>query len=394
MAVIIQLRNDTAANWTNTNPVLAVGEFGIEIDTRKFKIGDGASTWSGLPYYSEPIDSINEIGDINISSLTDGQILKYDSATSKWINADNSGGSGVDNIVDLTDTNISSPSNGEALIYDDVSSKWVNSAVSGSGDMLKSTYDTDGDGIVDNSAKVNNLTVETAVPSGAVFTDTIYNHPTTAGNKHVPAGGQAGDILIWEQDGTAEWSAPEGGSSTTLVDLTDTNISSVTDGQVLSYDNATSKWVNSDASSGGSSTIESLTDTTIDTLTDGQILKYDNASSKWVNVDLAGGGDAVRAGGNDFTGVQTTGIDTTVTNGEINFSNENNFKFTASADTTISFSNPSVGQCGVIIVSTAENIIGWNSSFKWKNTPTDLSGTERFAYFIEATDSISIGRVL
>ena len=46
----IQLRNDTAANWTTHNPVLLAGEVGIERDTNKFKIGDGAKTWSALPY--------------------------------------------------------------------------------------------------------------------------------------------------------------------------------------------------------------------------------------------------------------------------------------------------------------------------------------------------------
>lgn len=44
----------------------------------------------------------------------------------------------------------------------------------GSGDMLKSVYDTDDDGIVDNAEKVNNHTVESDVPSNAVFTDTTY----------------------------------------------------------------------------------------------------------------------------------------------------------------------------------------------------------------------------
>ena len=42
---------------------------------------------------------------------------------------------------------------------------------SGSGDMLKSTYDTDNNNIADNSERVNGLTVQTAVPAGAVFTD-------------------------------------------------------------------------------------------------------------------------------------------------------------------------------------------------------------------------------
>jgi hypothetical protein len=51
----IQLRNDTAANWKAANPVLLKGELGIEIDTRKLKIGDGISAYTGLKYVSEDL---------------------------------------------------------------------------------------------------------------------------------------------------------------------------------------------------------------------------------------------------------------------------------------------------------------------------------------------------
>lgn len=51
----IQLRNDTSANWKAANPVLLKGELGIEIDTRKIKIGDGISTWTALKYISDEI---------------------------------------------------------------------------------------------------------------------------------------------------------------------------------------------------------------------------------------------------------------------------------------------------------------------------------------------------
>lgn len=53
----IQLRNDTAANWTTSNPILLKGEMGVEIDTGKFKIGDGATQWSGLSYISTQVNS-------------------------------------------------------------------------------------------------------------------------------------------------------------------------------------------------------------------------------------------------------------------------------------------------------------------------------------------------
>jgi len=50
MAVQIQLRNGTAAQWTAANPVLAAGEVGIESDTRKQKFGDGTTAWNSLAY--------------------------------------------------------------------------------------------------------------------------------------------------------------------------------------------------------------------------------------------------------------------------------------------------------------------------------------------------------
>ena len=50
MGARIQLRGDTAGNWTTVNPILADRELGIEKDTNQFKIGNGIATWSALPY--------------------------------------------------------------------------------------------------------------------------------------------------------------------------------------------------------------------------------------------------------------------------------------------------------------------------------------------------------
>lgn len=44
------LRNDTAANWASDNPTLLLGEMGVEIDTRKIKVGDGTTAWNSLSY--------------------------------------------------------------------------------------------------------------------------------------------------------------------------------------------------------------------------------------------------------------------------------------------------------------------------------------------------------
>lgn len=34
-----------------------------------------------------------------------------------------------------------------------------------------------------------------------------YSHPTNSGNKHIPSGGSAGQILRWSKDGEAQWGA-------------------------------------------------------------------------------------------------------------------------------------------------------------------------------------------
>ncbi len=57
MAVQIQMRRDTASNWTTNDPTLAAGEWGLETDTLKFKIGTGSATWDNLAYSSLPSGS-------------------------------------------------------------------------------------------------------------------------------------------------------------------------------------------------------------------------------------------------------------------------------------------------------------------------------------------------
>lgn len=52
------LRNDTAANWTQNNPVLLKGEVGIESDTYKLKIGDGTTAWADIDYFGGDIEDV------------------------------------------------------------------------------------------------------------------------------------------------------------------------------------------------------------------------------------------------------------------------------------------------------------------------------------------------
>jgi len=51
----LQLRRDSAADWTANDPVLAEGELGLELDTDQVKMGDGVTPWTGLPYFANVI---------------------------------------------------------------------------------------------------------------------------------------------------------------------------------------------------------------------------------------------------------------------------------------------------------------------------------------------------
>ncbi len=78
----ILLRRDTASNWTSANPTLSGGEMGVETDTLKFKLGNGATAWNSLNYYASP--TLNDIGDVTITSASNGDFLRWNG--SAWIN--------------------------------------------------------------------------------------------------------------------------------------------------------------------------------------------------------------------------------------------------------------------------------------------------------------------
>ena len=66
----IQLRNDLAATWNSENPVLKKGEIGIEIDTRKMKVGDGTTAWRALSYMGADANDILAVINENRDNCT------------------------------------------------------------------------------------------------------------------------------------------------------------------------------------------------------------------------------------------------------------------------------------------------------------------------------------
>jgi hypothetical protein len=52
VSVRIQMRRGTTSEWNSANPILNEGEIGYNSTLSSFKIGDGTSVWSSLPYFA------------------------------------------------------------------------------------------------------------------------------------------------------------------------------------------------------------------------------------------------------------------------------------------------------------------------------------------------------
>lgn len=66
---IQKTRTDTFANFTASNIILKKGEMAFELDTRRFKIGDGVTSWNNLEYVIEPNSGI--IKNLTTNIITD-----------------------------------------------------------------------------------------------------------------------------------------------------------------------------------------------------------------------------------------------------------------------------------------------------------------------------------
>lgn len=87
MVIQLQLRHDTAANWTAANPTLLSGEKGFETDTKKWKTGDGVTAWNSLEYefFEIPAATTTTIGGVIVG---DGLLVDEDGVISNEYGGD------------------------------------------------------------------------------------------------------------------------------------------------------------------------------------------------------------------------------------------------------------------------------------------------------------------
>ena len=125
--VISVLPVDGSADVGDTYKVITAGTYaGVSAD-----VGDmftcltktsSANTWDYFPSGDEP-DALSALTDVVITNPSDGQRLVYDETLGKWVNASDSGSG---NISDLGDVNIGTLNNNDVLAYNSTSQKWEN----------------------------------------------------------------------------------------------------------------------------------------------------------------------------------------------------------------------------------------------------------------------------
>lgn len=71
--------------------------------------------------------AVEDLTNVEIDNLSDGQVLEWNATTQKWENA-NGGGGGASDLDDLSDVEITNPTNGQVLAFNSTTSKWENSA--------------------------------------------------------------------------------------------------------------------------------------------------------------------------------------------------------------------------------------------------------------------------
>lgn len=83
--------------------------------------------WVNVNDDNAPME-LGELSNVNLLSVSNGQIIKYDATAEEWINADPQI---IESIEDIPNVELTNLADGEFLVYDSLSEKWINTSLSG-----------------------------------------------------------------------------------------------------------------------------------------------------------------------------------------------------------------------------------------------------------------------
>ena len=156
----------TATEWNSKNPVLLVGEIGVESDTQLCKYGDGKTAWKSLAYG-------NAVSATKATQDSDGKQIN---TTYAKLATDNKLIAHY-NEFNFVDSVATAYNNAAGVIYFNYRLTDTSSPTN----KIKEYRFTDGSGnnlTKISAASFNGYTIASSVPANAKFTDTTYSDAT------------------------------------------------------------------------------------------------------------------------------------------------------------------------------------------------------------------------
>ena len=237
-------------------------------------------------------------------SVAAGSNIVWVSSTSKW---DVLTMVKASSLNDLTNVDISSPTNGQGLVFNSTTNEWENGDVAVSDMTLATKGIGKPDGI---TTDVNNGTfsakgvgIVADVNSGGTQygADWLYYTGTTTvitpeSDKmyRVTISGTA-YLYYWNGTAYAQLASSGGGGGASLIDVTTAQYNALTPAEKADANKW--YWINDMDGNAGSyivvGSLVNLTDTNISSPTNGQVLKFNSSTNKWENANESGGGGGV-----------------------------------------------------------------------------------------------------
>jgi hypothetical protein len=217
---------------TNTSGTIGIAtasasqKGGVIVDGTSITISNGVIS---------AVKSLSSLTDVNITGVTDGQVLKYSTSQGKWIaTPDLTGAGGTGIALSSLSVSIAAPSGTGALTYDNTTGvfTFIPPALTlyATTASLSSYATTASLSSYATTASLSSYATTATLASYALLTDLSSLIPVQASN--------AGKYLS-TNGSTLSWQS----IATSLSALSDVNTTGVADGQVLKYSLSQGKWV-------------------------------------------------------------------------------------------------------------------------------------------------------